>query len=297
MSLLLCMWCTQFDLSLPFTHSCLETFATTAIVWLKETVRKRCINPSTRPVIAVFCSYISLDPDCCVVCGLVYLRSREKKLYLSHFISVTHSLLFLFLPQWCLPSTRPGVSTVLPAPHATPNWLSSKFCASQRDTFFRIDFNPPTDLLCLSDLHMVVKHHSWFLPCAFRHLSFLRVSLSSSKYEPVSATFFPSLPILFVPFFPSSYSSTAHLLCLLFFLLFCSVSLSVFLASHSASFPTLSGISLWRWIWSQCASTATNACQTTWGAAWPSVSVTPKRRRRSRWYPCVCDALFLSACF
>lgn len=68
-------------------------------------------------------------------------------------------------------------------------------------------------------------------------------------------------------------------------------------ASHLASFLTLSGISLWRWIWSQCVSTATNACQTTWGAVWPSASVTQKRRRRSRWYPCVCDALFLSARF
>lgn len=56
--------------------------------------------------------------------------------------------------------------------------------------------------------------------------------------------------------------------------------------------PALSGISLWRWIWSQCVSTAMNACRTTWNADWPSVNATQKRRRR-HWYPCVCDPLFL----
>lgn len=57
--------------------------------------------------------------------------------------------------------------------------------------------------------------------------------------------------------------------------------------------PAPAGKSLWRWIWSQFVSTATNACQMTWNAAWPSVNATLKRKRRNYWSPCVCDPLFL----
>lgn len=61
---------------------------------------------------------------------------------------------------------------------------------------------------------------------------------------------------------------------------------------HLSLLPAPSGISLWRWIWSRCVSTAMNACRTTWNAGWPSVNATQKRRWRN-WYPSVCDPLFL----
>lgn len=60
---------------------------------------------------------------------------------------------------------------------------------------------------------------------------------------------------------------------------------------HSSFLPGLSGISLWRWIWSLCVSTATNAFRTSWNVGWPGVSLTRKRRRRN-YYPCVCDPCF-----
>lgn len=62
---------------------------------------------------------------------------------------------------------------------------------------------------------------------------------------------------------------------------------------HFSLLPAPSGISLWRWIWSRCVSTAMNACLTIWNAGWPSVNATQKKRRRNYWYPCVCDPPFL----
>lgn len=57
---------------------------------------------------------------------------------------------------------------------------------------------------------------------------------------------------------------------------------------HLCFLPALSGISLWRWIWSRCANTAMSASLMTWNVGWQSENVTQKRRRRN-WYPCVCD--------
>lgn len=204
------------------------------------------------------------------------------------------ALLFFLAPQWCLPSTKPGVSTVLPALHATPSWLSSKCCAGLKDKSI---LNPR----CRSDLVLIRVHlravkfikttsFIFLLLCTFRHLSFPSFCLFSTNLHLFQQLYFylsaDSLCISLFPFSqlyrlpPPLLSSSLFILCLF-----------VFPASYLAFFLALSGISLWRWIWSQCVSTATNACQTTWGAALPSASVTQKRRRRSRWYPCVCDAL------
>lgn len=128
------------------------------------------------------------------------------------------------------------------------------------------------------------------MPVFSQLLSFPPICTCFSNY-----LFFHSLRFALFPFYHLCWLPPP----LSFFLFTCVFLFLAFppCASHLASFLTLSGISLWRWIWSQCVSTATNACQTTWGAVWPSASVTQKRRRRSRWYPCVCDALFLSARF
>lgn len=61
---LLCMWCIQWnDSSLPFTYSCLEMFATTAIVWLKETVRKF-IHSINKTLLHSFMNSSFIQPFC-----------------------------------------------------------------------------------------------------------------------------------------------------------------------------------------------------------------------------------------
>lgn len=83
------------------------------------------------------------------------------------------ALLFFLAPQWCLPSTKPGVSTVLPALHATPSWLSSKCCAGLKDKSIRL-LNPRrSDLKTASFIFLLL--------CTFRHLSLLGFCLSSTN--------------------------------------------------------------------------------------------------------------------
>lgn len=134
-------------------------------------------------------------------------------------------------------------------------WLWACFCTSP-------SLHHPSFPWCFS-----CSTHSALSP------TFLRLLPSHFSFS--SFYFFP----LLLPF--SSTSPTA--LPLLF----------PILLHPSPSLPPPSGISLWRWIWSQCVSTATNACRTTWNTGWPSANATQKRRRRNHWYPCVCDPLFL----
>lgn len=198
-------------------------------------------------------------------------------------------LLLLLFSQWCLLLTRRGVSTVLPALLATPSSPWSKFWRR-----FKLNYESLKALCRLSHvicLTVFLCSLSRFfslssiwdclllLPNCF-FLTFLLCCVSDGLF--LHLTFLSSSSCL-VPLFPFP---LLHSFPFIFSL--CPSCLPPLSHFHLCFLPALSGISLWRWIWSRCANTAMSASLMTWNVGWPSENVTQKRRRRN-WYPCVCD--------
>lgn len=129
----------------------------------------------------------------------------------------------------------------------------------------------------------------FIIPLLLLHASLAQLFLPLSSHQLSSLLF-----LLLIFIFPSHPSICSCYSCLSPLFSNCPSSSHFFYTPpHLSLHHTLSGISLWRWIWSQCVSTATSACRTTWNGGWQSANVTRKRRRRNYWYPCVFDPPFL----
>lgn len=136
----------------------------------------------------------------------------------------------------------------------------------------------------------VVCHVSFHYPpyetvCCCYQTVFSYLSLMLCLWWLISSPHLPFIVLLSCPTFPLPSPSFLSLHLLSLCPSSCLPPLSHF---HLCFLPALSGISLWRWIWSRCANTAMSASLMTWNVGWPSENVTQKRRRRN-WYPCVCD--------
>lgn len=157
--------------------------------------------------------------------------------YLTQCRSFLCDSVFSFFCQWFLPSTRLGVSTVLPALPATLSLLSSKYKSVKPS----LRINQST---CCSLEHLLTLYSFLFIKiktdtCESAKLYLLVVFLWYN-YLVCGAVFF-------LLFLPSTFSLSLLILLFLPSVLIFLLHLP-FLCSSAPLHPPLSGKSLWRWI-------------------------------------------------